>query len=336
MADAPGSTTVGADDRRWMRDLGAMLALPSLWVDHAPSEIADGLLSVLVGVLRLEAAFARFEVPGGGDRLEAWRPTGRPAPDSLVDVLQSGRAFPESGGPEAGPTGFATAAVRTAEVGATATGRITRVAGVTLALPWESARVLVAADRSDFPTERETHLLRVAVGQAAIALHTSRRLSAEQSARRAAERALDRQTRSLHALLDELAPALTNATRRVRQAAKDAAERDGAERDAAERDADARPLVAMREGGSAILRGSPLDPAPPVGGADDAPLDTTLTRRELEVLGLLAQGLSNKEIAGVMWLSDRTVERHITSLYRKIGVVRRSEATAFALRHGVV
>ena len=61
-----------------------------------------------------------------------------------------------------------------------------------------------------------------------------------------------------------------------------------------------------------------------------------LSRRELEVLGLLAQGLSNKEIAGVMWLSDRTVERHITSLYRKIGVARRSEATAFALRHGVV
>ena len=59
-----------------------------------------------------------------------------------------------------------------------------------------------------------------------------------------------------------------------------------------------------------------------------------LTRREIETLGLLAQGLSNKEIAGLMWLSDRTVERHITSLYRKIGVARRSEATAYALRHG--
>jgi DNA-binding NarL/FixJ family response regulator len=55
----------------------------------------------------------------------------------------------------------------------------------------------------------------------------------------------------------------------------------------------------------------------------------------VEVLGLLAQGLSNKEIAGVLWLSDRTVERHITALYRKIGVARRSEATAFALRNGM-
>jgi DNA-binding NarL/FixJ family response regulator len=53
-------------------------------------------------------------------------------------------------------------------------------------------------------------------------------------------------------------------------------------------------------------------------------------------LGLLAQGLSNKEISGILWLSDRTVERHITSLYRKIGVDRRSEATAFALRHSLV
>jgi DNA-binding NarL/FixJ family response regulator len=61
-----------------------------------------------------------------------------------------------------------------------------------------------------------------------------------------------------------------------------------------------------------------------------------MTRREAEVLGLLAQGMSNKEIAGVLWLSDRTVERHITSLYRKIGVERRSEATSFALRHGLV
>jgi DNA-binding NarL/FixJ family response regulator len=61
-----------------------------------------------------------------------------------------------------------------------------------------------------------------------------------------------------------------------------------------------------------------------------------LSRREAEVLGLLAQGLSNKEIAGVLWLSERTVERHITGLYRKIGVERRSEATAFALRHSLV
>jgi DNA-binding CsgD family transcriptional regulator len=60
-----------------------------------------------------------------------------------------------------------------------------------------------------------------------------------------------------------------------------------------------------------------------------------LTRREAEVLGLLAAGHSNKEIAAQLFLSERTVERHITTVYRKIGTRRRTEAMAFALRHGL-
>jgi DNA-binding NarL/FixJ family response regulator len=52
--------------------------------------------------------------------------------------------------------------------------------------------------------------------------------------------------------------------------------------------------------------------------------------------GIAKHVLSNKEIASALWLSERTVERHITSLYRKIRVERRSEATAFALRHSFV
>jgi DNA-binding CsgD family transcriptional regulator len=60
-----------------------------------------------------------------------------------------------------------------------------------------------------------------------------------------------------------------------------------------------------------------------------------LTQREAEVLGLLAAGRSNKEIAAELFLSERTVERHITTIYRKIGVHRRTEATAYALRHGL-
>jgi DNA-binding CsgD family transcriptional regulator len=60
-----------------------------------------------------------------------------------------------------------------------------------------------------------------------------------------------------------------------------------------------------------------------------------LTRREAEVLGLLAAGHSNKEIASRLFLSERTVERHLTTIYRKTGVHRRTEATAYALRHGL-
>ena len=53
------------------------------------------------------------------------------------------------------------------------------------------------------------------------------------------------------------------------------------------------------------------------------------------MLGLLATGKTNKEIAGELVLSPATVERHVTNLYRKIGARRRSEATAYALSHGL-
>jgi DNA-binding CsgD family transcriptional regulator len=300
------------DERRWMRDLGALLALPSLWVDHAPAEIADGLLGVLVGMLRLDAVSVRFDGSGAGPPVVAWRPAG-PEPPAVLGAAPA----PETVGADAGddrngspPTGVRTSAVRDDRGGG-----IARVATLSLALPWGSGVVVASADRGDFPTEREAHLLRVAVGQAAIALHTARRLAAEQRGRREAERELARQSAVLRSLLDELSPVLSAATRRIREAGE--ALRDDAEAG----------TKGVEAGADFAETGSRPE------GADTAA--AALTRRELEVLGLLAQGLSNKEIAGVMWLSDRTVERHITSLYRKIGVARRSEATAFALRHGI-
>lgn len=61
-----------------------------------------------------------------------------------------------------------------------------------------------------------------------------------------------------------------------------------------------------------------------------------LTRRETEVLGLLAAGQSNQEIADELVLSVRTVERHVANIYTKIDAHGRAEAAAFALRHGVI
>jgi DNA-binding NarL/FixJ family response regulator len=58
-----------------------------------------------------------------------------------------------------------------------------------------------------------------------------------------------------------------------------------------------------------------------------------LTPREVEVLRLIAAGLSNKEIAASVCLSPRTVERHITNLHAKLGTRSKAEATAWALRH---
>jgi len=60
-----------------------------------------------------------------------------------------------------------------------------------------------------------------------------------------------------------------------------------------------------------------------------------LSPREIEVLRLIAAGRTNKEIAEALVLSFRTVERHVTHLYEKIGARGRADATVFALRHGL-
>ena len=56
-----------------------------------------------------------------------------------------------------------------------------------------------------------------------------------------------------------------------------------------------------------------------------------LTERQWEVLRLLSQGKSNREIAQSLVLSERTVQRHIADIYVKIDARNRSEATAFAM-----
>jgi DNA-binding CsgD family transcriptional regulator len=61
-----------------------------------------------------------------------------------------------------------------------------------------------------------------------------------------------------------------------------------------------------------------------------------LTSREVEVLGLVAGGLSNRQIADTLTVSEKTVENHLTNVYNKIGAENRAAATAFAVRHGLV
>ncbi len=60
-----------------------------------------------------------------------------------------------------------------------------------------------------------------------------------------------------------------------------------------------------------------------------------LTPRESEVLRLLATGRSNRDIAAALFLSEKTVEHHISRLYGKIGVENRAAATAYAIRHNL-
>lgn len=65
------------------------------------------------------------------------------------------------------------------------------------------------------------------------------------------------------------------------------------------------------------------------------PPPSRLSHRECEVLGLLAAGQSNRQIAANLCLSPRTVQRHVANAYLKIGAHNKAEATAFALRNGL-
>ncbi|GAA2126377.1 response regulator transcription factor [Actinomadura napierensis] len=60
-----------------------------------------------------------------------------------------------------------------------------------------------------------------------------------------------------------------------------------------------------------------------------------LTRREAEVLALIAQGRSNAEIAGDLFISEATVKTHINNLFAKAGLRDRAQAVTYAFRHGL-
>jgi ATP/maltotriose-dependent transcriptional regulator MalT len=68
-----------------------------------------------------------------------------------------------------------------------------------------------------------------------------------------------------------------------------------------------------------------------------APVDPHgLTARELQVLRLLAEGATNKAIAAKLVVSERTVDRHASNIYTKLGVSTRAAATAYAYEHELV
>ncbi len=68
---------------------------------------------------------------------------------------------------------------------------------------------------------------------------------------------------------------------------------------------------------------------------DDRPRSGELTIRETEVLGLVTQGLSNKEIARMLNTTTGTVNGHVHNIIRKLRVANRTQAAIWAIAHGL-
>ena len=68
----------------------------------------------------------------------------------------------------------------------------------------------------------------------------------------------------------------------------------------------------------------------------DAEKIKNLTKRELDVLKLLAVGMFNKEVGKRLEISERTVKNHVSNIFKKLGVTDRTQAAVFAIRNNLV
>lgn len=83
---------------------------------------------------------------------------------------------------------------------------------------------------------------------------------------------------------------------------------------------------------SSVVRRSLAQPDPGDDLPDDAVATRDLSQREIEVLNLVARGMSNRLIARNLFISEKTVKNHLYSIFRKIGVTDRTKAALFAVK----
>lgn len=107
--------------------------------------------------------------------------------------------------------------------------------------------------------------------------------------------------------------------------ASDEANRNAEEAREIARSLGARPLIARLDNLSEEVDAAPIEPEIPGG----------LTPREIDVLKLVARGLTDAEVGTELHISPRTVGRHLSSIYSKLDVNSRTAATAFAYEHGL-
>jgi DNA-binding NarL/FixJ family response regulator len=78
-----------------------------------------------------------------------------------------------------------------------------------------------------------------------------------------------------------------------------------------------------------------IPPASPPPQKPSTPLPAGLTPREIEVLRLVAQGLTDVQVAEQLVISPRTVHSHLTSIYNKLGINSRTAAVRYAVERGI-
>jgi len=106
------------------------------------------------------------------------------------------------------------------------------------------------------------------------------------------------------------------------------------------RPGDLAALVRQVAGGAVLMGGNRLASAlgaigRPGAGLEERRLAHGLTQRELEVLNLVAQGMSNADIARMLFITTKTVKYHLTAIFMKLGVHNRTEAAASAIAMGL-
>jgi DNA-binding NarL/FixJ family response regulator len=86
----------------------------------------------------------------------------------------------------------------------------------------------------------------------------------------------------------------------------------------------------------AVHRGERVIPAAVAAKLAEFTPRIDLTPREVEVLHLVAKGLSNRDVAGIIGRTDETVKVHLKNIFSKLGVTDRTEAVTLALSRGIL
>jgi DNA-binding NarL/FixJ family response regulator len=80
----------------------------------------------------------------------------------------------------------------------------------------------------------------------------------------------------------------------------------------------------------------PLPQSQPASPSRDPVRERDLSERELEIIGLVAEGLTNQEIAATLTISKRTVDNHVSNIFTKTGAKNRVALLNWAMDHGKI